>query len=383
MSGGPRDISRSFFWGGGGSVKPVVRWCWWWSQGKNYLVGVAKWVRSRTQAMFSGLSDGATITYFCFFRLLRLKLKRSSENRDLLNCCLTQNESSWTVNGAVQGGFWFAEGDWRARTDNGEGRWCYDVQPRYDCVINTFPLFSRYVKLPLAEEYSTPGPDKGTCNGSNGVVEGKVLSKLAGSFSALKDFISIWFCCVRSASALTDRCFFTMLKPCYYMALLHGMVRILVDHFPSKGDRMHISSSRRTRCGVHSCWPVSLLPYGVFMCLPPEPSPFLIALCWWKAQISCSGCLSLLSEESMCVVTSSHKELPMWGVSLTFTGPLYCCACFKFCQVMLKRWSIRMADRKARRRWQKLIPATLRVVCRSSQQETCSPARSSISLLAL
>ncbi|KAK2534482.1 Usp4 isoform A [Columba livia] len=33
---------------------------------------------------------------------------------------------------------------------------------------------SRYVKLPLAEEYSTPCPDKGTCNGSNGVVEGDV-----------------------------------------------------------------------------------------------------------------------------------------------------------------------------------------------------------------
>ncbi|OPJ80763.1 ubiquitin carboxyl-terminal hydrolase 4 isoform A [Patagioenas fasciata monilis] len=33
---------------------------------------------------------------------------------------------------------------------------------------------SRYVKLPLAEEYSTPCPDKGTCNDSNGVVEGDV-----------------------------------------------------------------------------------------------------------------------------------------------------------------------------------------------------------------
>ncbi|NXK46864.1 UBP4 hydrolase, partial [Chauna torquata] len=31
---------------------------------------------------------------------------------------------------------------------------------------------SRYVKLPLAEEYSMPCSDKGTCNGSNGVVEG-------------------------------------------------------------------------------------------------------------------------------------------------------------------------------------------------------------------
>lgn len=85
------------------------------------MLGVAKWVRSRTQAVFSGLSDGATITYFCLFHLLPLKLKTVSENRDLRNCCLTQNESSWPVNGAVQGGFWFAEGDWRARTDNGEG----------------------------------------------------------------------------------------------------------------------------------------------------------------------------------------------------------------------------------------------------------------------
>ncbi|NXX77179.1 UBP4 hydrolase, partial [Urocolius indicus] len=33
---------------------------------------------------------------------------------------------------------------------------------------------SRYVKLPLAEEYSTPCPDKGTCNGSSGVVEGDI-----------------------------------------------------------------------------------------------------------------------------------------------------------------------------------------------------------------
>ncbi|XP_009694331.1 PREDICTED: ubiquitin carboxyl-terminal hydrolase 4-like, partial [Cariama cristata] len=33
---------------------------------------------------------------------------------------------------------------------------------------------SRYVKLPLVEEYSTPCPDKGTCNGSNGVAEGDI-----------------------------------------------------------------------------------------------------------------------------------------------------------------------------------------------------------------
>ncbi|OXB53531.1 hypothetical protein ASZ78_016180 [Callipepla squamata] len=33
---------------------------------------------------------------------------------------------------------------------------------------------SRYVKLPLAEEYSTPCPDRGTCNGSSGVAEGDV-----------------------------------------------------------------------------------------------------------------------------------------------------------------------------------------------------------------
>ncbi|XP_074009003.1 ubiquitin carboxyl-terminal hydrolase 4 isoform X2 [Numenius arquata] len=33
---------------------------------------------------------------------------------------------------------------------------------------------SRYVKLPLVEEYSTPCSDKGTCNGSNGVVEGDI-----------------------------------------------------------------------------------------------------------------------------------------------------------------------------------------------------------------
>ncbi|XP_065542960.1 ubiquitin carboxyl-terminal hydrolase 4 isoform X2 [Lathamus discolor] len=33
---------------------------------------------------------------------------------------------------------------------------------------------SRYVKLPLAEEYSTPCTDKGTCSGSNGVVEGDI-----------------------------------------------------------------------------------------------------------------------------------------------------------------------------------------------------------------
>uniref|UniRef100_A0A8B9NLZ6 Ubiquitin carboxyl-terminal hydrolase n=1 Tax=Accipiter nisus TaxID=211598 RepID=A0A8B9NLZ6_9AVES len=33
---------------------------------------------------------------------------------------------------------------------------------------------SRYVKLPLTEEYPTTCPDKGTCNGSNGVVEGDI-----------------------------------------------------------------------------------------------------------------------------------------------------------------------------------------------------------------
>ncbi|NXD79917.1 UBP4 hydrolase, partial [Halcyon senegalensis] len=33
---------------------------------------------------------------------------------------------------------------------------------------------SRYVKIPLAEEYSAPCPDKGTCNGSNSVAEGDI-----------------------------------------------------------------------------------------------------------------------------------------------------------------------------------------------------------------
>uniref|UniRef100_A0A8B9BPJ5 Ubiquitin carboxyl-terminal hydrolase n=1 Tax=Anser brachyrhynchus TaxID=132585 RepID=A0A8B9BPJ5_9AVES len=35
-------------------------------------------------------------------------------------------------------------------------------------------IFVRYVKLPLAEEYSTPCTDKGTCNGSSGVAEGDI-----------------------------------------------------------------------------------------------------------------------------------------------------------------------------------------------------------------
>nr|XP_009671394.1 PREDICTED: ubiquitin carboxyl-terminal hydrolase 4 [Struthio camelus australis] len=33
---------------------------------------------------------------------------------------------------------------------------------------------SRYVKLPSAEEFSTPCPDRGTCNGSSGVAEGEI-----------------------------------------------------------------------------------------------------------------------------------------------------------------------------------------------------------------
>lgn len=40
---------------------------------------------SRTQAVFSGLSDGAPIAYFYLFYLLPVKLGTSSENRDLLN----------------------------------------------------------------------------------------------------------------------------------------------------------------------------------------------------------------------------------------------------------------------------------------------------------
>uniref|UniRef100_A0A8C6JVI2 Ubiquitin carboxyl-terminal hydrolase n=1 Tax=Melopsittacus undulatus TaxID=13146 RepID=A0A8C6JVI2_MELUD len=41
-------------------------------------------------------------------------------------------------------------------------------------IIPKDDIFVRYVKLPLAEEYSTPCTDKGTCNGSNGVVEGDI-----------------------------------------------------------------------------------------------------------------------------------------------------------------------------------------------------------------
>lgn len=57
-----------------------------------------------------------------------------------------------------------------------------DVQFCYSCVIKMFPLFSRYVKLPVAEEYSTPCPGRGACNGSSSVAEGKVFSEWLGSF---------------------------------------------------------------------------------------------------------------------------------------------------------------------------------------------------------
>lgn len=62
---------------------------------------------------------------------------------------------------------------------------CSGAQLHYGWVINVSLLLSRCVKRPLAEEYSPPCPDRGTCNGSNGVVEGKALSKSAGSFSGI------------------------------------------------------------------------------------------------------------------------------------------------------------------------------------------------------
>ncbi|NXC49352.1 UBP4 hydrolase, partial [Penelope pileata] len=45
------------------------------------------------------------------------------------------------------------------------------VEHLYSVVLEQI---SRYVKLPLAEEYSAPCPDKGTCGGSNGVAEGDI-----------------------------------------------------------------------------------------------------------------------------------------------------------------------------------------------------------------
>ncbi|XP_064012715.1 ubiquitin carboxyl-terminal hydrolase 4 isoform X2 [Pogoniulus pusillus] len=45
------------------------------------------------------------------------------------------------------------------------------VEHLYSVVLEQI---SRYVKLPLTEESSTPCQDKGTCNGSNGVVEGDI-----------------------------------------------------------------------------------------------------------------------------------------------------------------------------------------------------------------
>ncbi|XP_054022957.1 ubiquitin carboxyl-terminal hydrolase 4 [Dryobates pubescens] len=45
------------------------------------------------------------------------------------------------------------------------------VEHLYSVVLEQI---SRYVKLPLAEESSTPCQDKGTCNGSSGVVEGDI-----------------------------------------------------------------------------------------------------------------------------------------------------------------------------------------------------------------
>lgn len=170
VSGGSRDISRSWFFG------LCNRYCW---------LSLAKGVRSRTQGMFSGLTDGATITYICLFNIYGT----SSENRDLGNCCLTYSEGSWcchiNVNGAVQDGVWFAGGDWAGRAYDRGDCCCSGAQLQYGPVINVSLLFSRCVKLPLAEEYSPPCPDRGTCNGSNGLVEGKALSKSAGSFSAL------------------------------------------------------------------------------------------------------------------------------------------------------------------------------------------------------
>lgn len=67
---------------------------------------------------------------------------------------------------------------------------CSEVQLCYDCVIKIWPLFSRYVKLPLAEEYSTPCSDKGTCNGSSGVAEGKAFQNWLEAFQ-LKASVSI------------------------------------------------------------------------------------------------------------------------------------------------------------------------------------------------
>lgn len=186
MSGGPRDVSRSWFFG------LCNRYCW---------LSLAEGVRSRTQGLFSGLTDGATITYFSLFNIQPVKHGTSSESIDLGSCCLTHFEGSWcchvNVNGAVQGGFLFVGGDWAARADDRGGCCCSDAQLQYGCVINVSLLFSRYVKLPLAEEYSPPCPDRGTCNGSNGVVEGKALSKFAGIFSALLSFLAAFgLCCV-------------------------------------------------------------------------------------------------------------------------------------------------------------------------------------------
>lgn len=74
--------------------------------------------------IFSGLTDGAIITYFCSCNIQPVKHGTSSESRDLGNC-LTHSEGSWcchvNVNGAVQGGLWFAGGNWAAGADDRGG----------------------------------------------------------------------------------------------------------------------------------------------------------------------------------------------------------------------------------------------------------------------
>lgn len=167
MSGSPRDISRSCFFG------LCNRYCW---------LSLAKGVRSTTWGHV-------------------FRAHRWGHHNLLLPFQYTASETwnkQWEqrFRKLLFDSFWgFAGGNWAAGADDRGVCCCSGAQLQYGCVRNVSLLFSRCVKLPLAEEYSPPCPDRGTCNGSNGVVEGKALSKSVEAFQHFS-FLTAFGLCV-------------------------------------------------------------------------------------------------------------------------------------------------------------------------------------------
>lgn len=152
-------------------------------------------IASKNSNHVSGLSDGATITYFCLFHLLPVKFGTSSCEQWLTELLLLDSFwefliFKWCLCGLGSGllrGF----GQHRLMTE--KGCCCFDEQLWYDCVINIFPLCLAAMWNSLWQKNTLPpAQTKEPAMAQMVWLKVKSLQHWLEAFQHLQLFMSIW-----------------------------------------------------------------------------------------------------------------------------------------------------------------------------------------------